>query len=186
MASLPANDQADPQALVRSLWDGSDMAFYTALLENLETVGIHYVTDPLSASTGSHIGTPYPLMRTSQLGYQISVFESDLQQARTILESLLDQEPENAELPEPAADDTARTEETSQPQQASGDEDPTLEIWSGPDDTLAGFVRDALLENEIPLREESSAGLKKIYVPSSDARRAKEIVREVSEASPPQ
>jgi hypothetical protein len=130
-------------------------------------------------------------MPMTQFGYQVAVFESDLEPAREVLESLLDQEPTGPELPESAGDESVLDEsvldgETSPQQQAFSDEGPTLEIWSGRDDELSGFVRDALRENEIALRAESLGSEKKIYVRPSEAPRAKEIVREVTEARPPQ
>jgi hypothetical protein len=184
--SLPADNQAGPRGLATSLWEGGDLAFYSALLENLKAADIRYVTEPLSTSPGMQRGALYPLMPMTQFGYQVAVFESDLEPAREVLESLLDQEPAGPELPESAGDESVLDGETSPQQQAFSDEGPTLEIWSGRDDELSGFVRDALRENEIALRAESLGSEKKIYVRPSEAPRAKEIVREVTEARPPQ
>lgn len=184
-ASLPAEIRSDPRGRVTSLWEGGDLAVYTALLENLKAAGIRYLTDPLSTSTGLQRSAIYPVMAMTQFGYQVAVFQSDLGSARKILESLLAEQPQHLELPEPVEVGTNSAEEMSPQQQAVSDEDPTLEIWSGPDDELSGFVRDALRENEIALRAESLGLEKKIYVRPSDAPRAKEIVHEVTEGSPP-
>jgi hypothetical protein len=47
-------------------------------------------------------------------------------------------------------------------------------------------VTAALQENEIPVRVENDGELTIVYVPHSNAPRAREIVREITEGVPPQ
>jgi hypothetical protein len=62
---------------------------------------------------------------------------------------------------------------------------PTWEVWVGPDDEFASFLQNALRENEILLRVECVDGESRVFVRPCDAPRAKEILRELSEGSPP-
>jgi hypothetical protein len=66
-------------------------------------------------------------------------------------------------------------------------EDATLEVWSGDDSELATMIEASLRENQIHSRtEELAGGARKLFVLPKDEARAREIVREVVEASPPE
>ena len=116
----------------------------------------------------------------ARFGFSVSVLSSDLPVAREILEKLLNQESEDVEIPAfegevSSAGESAVTE----------DQTTTCEIWAGEDGPLAGFLRDALRENEIPVRVQSASSKIRVFVPASAEARAREIIREVVEGAPP-
>jgi hypothetical protein len=61
-----------------------------------------------------------------------------------------------------------------------------VEVWSGEDSDRCQFLIDALHENNISLWLEPTAAGNAIHVAQPDASAAREIVREVTEASPPE
>ncbi len=167
--------------LLVPLWEGEDLALHTSLLEALDEAGIRYFSKPLGIFPGARRWDPYPIRPMTRFGYQVAVLSSNLAQAGEILENLLDEEPQDKELPE--QNDPAEAAPPQAP--ASAAEEPTWEVWSGADEEFAGFLQDALRENEIPLRAESSSGENKVFVRLSDASRAREILRELVEGAPP-
>jgi hypothetical protein len=62
----------------------------------------------------------------------------------------------------------------------------TCEVWSGEDESLAGFLETALRENRIPVRMESHGQRTAIYAPPEEELRAKEIIQEIVEGVPPE
>ena len=76
-------------------------------------------------------------------------------------------------------------------------EEATSEVWAGADSDLAAMIVDSLRENGISSRivlsekreqpaSQAQPQKQKILVVPQDAKRAKEIVREIVEATPPQ
>ena len=65
-------------------------------------------------------------------------------------------------------------------------EDATVEVWSGPDETLAEMISISLRENDIPSRVDELKDSKLVYVQPGDESRAREIVREIVEGVPPE
>jgi hypothetical protein len=61
----------------------------------------------------------------------------------------------------------------------------TLKVWSGSDEKIAQFVMSALRENQIPAHYDTSTMEFVILVAPANQARAREIVREVTEATPP-
>jgi hypothetical protein len=74
-------------------------------------------------------------------------------------------------------------------------EDATAEIWSGDDVDLAAMITSSLRENHIPCRSDSDTpepqsaseemSSTRLFVLPEDEKRAKEIVREIVDAAPP-
>jgi hypothetical protein len=100
--------------------------------------------------------------------------------ARAILEKLLDQEPEDMEIPE---QDRMLPEVANVPR--SENEDLSCEVWTGTDSRLAVFLIEALHENDIPTHAENAAGETRIFVTPSSETRAREIIHEIRDATPP-
>lgn len=162
---------------LQPLWEGEDLALHTSLLETLKRAMIRYFDGPVSLYVD-----PFPGIRPqARFGYKVVVLASDFPAAKQILENLLDEEPnDELELPEQPEPLPA----SAQPRNA-GDEQPTSEVWRGQDEEFSRFLQDALRENDMPLRVTSSGTDTVVFVRPSDAARTKEIVRELSEASPP-
>jgi hypothetical protein len=109
------------------------------------------------------------------------VLSSDLAAAQAILEKLLNEEPADLEIP---AQDEAPPAEP--PLVSVTELHPTIEVWSGMDDRVAQFLTAALQENEIPIHLETVGDLTKVFVSAANEARAREIVREVVDATPPE
>jgi hypothetical protein len=75
---------------------------------------------------------------------------------------------------------------TEAPSSGAADEHPTVSVWAGDEARIVEFLTAALRENEIPIRAVNEDALTVIYVPPSNAPRAREIVREITEGVPPQ
>jgi hypothetical protein len=163
------------------LWEGEDLALHTSLIEALDEAGIRYFSKPLGIFAGARRWDPYPIQPMTHFGYQVAVLSSNLAQAEEIVETLLDEKPQDMELPEQA--DVVET--ASQPA-ASTEEKPTCEIWAGVDERIAQFLTAALKENEITIHLETAGDLTTIFVSATDEARAREIVREVVDATPPE
>lgn len=177
VSKTPANASGSLQ----TLWEGEDLALFENLLDALEGAGIRYFDQPFGIYPGVRRRDPFPVQPLARFGYQVAVLSSDLQRAREILGKLLDEEPEDVELP---AQEEVGTEKAAAaiPQE----EDLTCEVWSGSDESLAEFVESALKENGIPIRLENPDNQREIYVSEANEKRAREIVKEVVEGVPPE
>jgi hypothetical protein len=115
------------------------------------------------------------------------VHQPDLPQAKAILEKLLSEgELADVELPD-AEGETGMGATT--PERQAGEvtaELASVSVWEGDNPRTTDFLMTALRENEIPIRAVNEGGLTIVYVPTSNAERAREIVREIAEGVPPQ
>src|SRR4029077_884179 len=150
VASLPDAQQSHLDTISAGplvpLWEGEDLALHTSLIEALDEAGIRYFSKPLGIFAGARRWDPYPIQPMTRFGYQVAVLSSNLAQAEEILEMLLDEKPQDRELPE--QNDSA---EAAPQAPASAAEDPTYEIWARVDDGIAQFLTAALQENEISI-----------------------------------
>jgi len=162
------------------LWEGVDLALHSSLLQKLDAAGIRYFDEPMGVFPGAKKGDAFPIQPMASFGYQVAILSSNLARARAILEKLLDEEPKDLELPERNEPVKTRAREL-----AAVEEEPTWEVWVGADEEFASFLRDALRENAILLREESLDGESRVLVRPSDASHAKEILRQLTEGAPP-
>jgi hypothetical protein len=98
---------------------------------------------------------------------------------------------------EPVSEEVARTLELPEvvgarelrPDWDPGDwypEDAALEIWAGEQQELGELLAASLGENQIHSRVAESRGAYRLFVLAGDETRAREIVREVIEAVPPE
>jgi hypothetical protein len=179
MSSRPA-----PQDAYVRLWTGENPALHDTLLEQLQSADIPFADQPFGSDQIAPTADPLPIDARPRFGFYVSVPSRHLRQAREILESLLDREDlTNVELP---AFESAPNR--SQPSRSTGteaEELPTVQVWTGTDRQLGQFLTAALDENEIPHRLEKRGSTKTIYVAPSQSARAREIVREITEAAPP-
>lgn len=94
----------------------------------------------------------------------------------------------------PAEDDLPEGEGEHRDFQHWNAEDATVELWTGQDTDLANMIMASLRENQIPCRssrddaefERATQSPERLYVLPEDEARAKEIVREIVDAVPPQ
>jgi hypothetical protein len=183
--NLPGTEEAGtndmrPGTLV-PLWEGEDLALHTTLLEELEAARIRYFDRPIGIFPGVRRWDPFPIQPMTGFGYQVAVLSADLPSAEKILERLRMEKPRDIDLPVSEERRSETTERVADP-----GEETTCEIWRGRDESLAGFLQDALHESEILMRTEIHGAETRIYVRPRDERRAREIVREVVEGAPPE
>jgi hypothetical protein len=163
------------------LWEGENLALHTSLLQELDAAGIRSFSKPMGVFPRARKGDPFPIQPMARFGYQVAVLSSNLPQSKEILEKLLNEEPQDMELPE--QDDSV---EAAPQAPASAAEDPTCEIWAGVDEGIAQFLTAALQENEIPINLDTVGDLTKVLVSTANEARAREIVREIVNAAPPE
>jgi hypothetical protein len=174
-----------PESSYVVLWAGENPALHEALLQELELSGIRYADKPIGEDEIEP--DPLPLDWKPRFGFEVAVHHPDLPKAKEILEKLLSEgKLANVELPAEgeALDDEAVKD---QPQlSGAAEQRATVSVWAGDDVRITEFLTAALRENEIPIRTINDGGLTIVYVPPSNAPRAREIVREISEGVPPQ
>jgi hypothetical protein len=177
MSSSPA---PAPETSFVILWAGEDPSLHSELLEQLDSAGIPYADQSIGSDAVAPTADPLPIDWKPRFGFEVAVATTDLQAARQILEPLLDREPADVELAasEAVSEQVAAAESSSQA--------PTLEVWSSNAPRLTQFVTDALRENEIPVRAESQGENTVVFVSPACEARAREILREVVEATPPE
>jgi hypothetical protein len=169
------------------LWRGKDHAECERVVEALDNAGIPH-SDPDSKSFFSFLPT--------DPNTEIWVSDTDEERARKILvdldglvhpEELTPEETESFALP--VSDGPDRDEQSIPPADLSAtwyEDDPVAEIWNGESEVFADGLIACLREIGIASRKLAEASHWRVVVrPEQDAR-AKEIVREVVEASPPE
>jgi hypothetical protein len=170
-----------PEGSATLLWAGEDPGFHVNLLEKLEAAGIPFRDRPIGDRDSAETSLPLPIDTQARFGFAVLVLSADLDAARAIFEALL-KEGSKSGLELPGGGQTAP--EWRRTFKNMGQE-PTTEVWAGPDPKVAEFVVRALEENEIAVHLETAGELRSIYVGPANETRAKEIVREVREATPP-
>jgi hypothetical protein len=173
---------AVPQGSFVLAWTGEDPALHSALLEQLDAAGIPYSDKRLGDDAVAPTADPLPVYWNPRFGFEVAVLSTDFPAAREIVEKLLAAEPVDMELP--AAEGAADTSVAETPP-ARDDGIPSVEVWSGDHASLRKFLVDALHESEIPLRIEAAGTRALLFVPPKFEARAREIIREVTEAAPP-
>ncbi len=169
-----------PQGSLIILWAGEDPVLHSTLLEELESAGIPYVDKRTGDSQEAPQADILPIDWKARFGFEVAVASSSLAAAEAILEKLLDQEPVDMELV--AEDEGAPA--AAAPAHLS---EATRAVWtgSGGEAERAEFLREALKENEIPVRVEVQGSATTLYVPPEEETLAREIIREIVEGAPP-
>lgn len=190
-ASACSNEPQDPEG-VDLLWTGTDPSASGAIANALDAAKIYFHTS--TREVGPLPGLAMPV-------YAILIRARDQAIAHTALadafRKLNSPAQDAAEL---SADSVFPVHSASQeedddrtafplsdylPEEIHPD-DATAEVWSGSDAVLAQGLNDSLRENGIGcVLDKSEAGMR-IAVRTYDEARAREIIREVVEATPPE
>jgi hypothetical protein len=160
---------------------GEDPSLHASLLEQLQSAEISYSDNAIGDDELAPAADPLPINWKARFGFEVAVHSRDLTAARAILETLLDQEPADLEIP---AQDQAPSAEP--PLVSTTELHPAVAVWSGADDRTAEFLTAAMQENEIPIHLEMAGDQTTVLVSTANEARAREIVREVTEGAPPQ
>ena len=172
---------AGPQGSLIMLWAGEDPALHSALLEELEEAGIPYIDKPTGDDAAAPAADVLPIDWKAKFGFEVAVPSTRIAAAEKILEKLLDEEPVDMEIP---AEDEVGPAAVEMPGHLSA---ATSAVWtgSGEEQERAGFLSEALKENEIPVRVETRGNETTLYVPPEEEMLAREIIREIVEGAPP-
>ena len=169
------------QGSVVLLWAGENPALHSVLLEQLQAAEIPFSDKILGDDEVAPTADPLPIDWKPRFGFEVAVLSTDIPAAKEILEKLLEEEPADLEIPakdEMTGDEPALVVTT--------EKHPAVEVWSGNNDKIAQFLTAAMQENEIPIHLENPGDQTKIYVSAANEERAREIVREIVEAAPPE
>jgi hypothetical protein len=180
-AAFPENARLVP------IWRGRDDAECERVIEALDSAGIPH-TDPDSKSSFSFLPT--------DPSAEIWVSDTDEERAKKILAELDGLVyPEESTSEETASfalresdepDSEERTDELQDLTEEWYEDDPVVEAWNGDSEQLADNLTVCLREIGIASRKLSEVGKWRVVVRPAQESRAKEIVREVVEASPPE
>jgi hypothetical protein len=182
-----ANAPVQEHSGVVTVWTGNDPAEVAAVKEALTNAEIPFVD--LSSNA-------YFILRSMRPKAEICVPINEQEHARTILlgfpsrTDLDELTPEEiASLALPESDDVDHDEAPSDSSDFPldwDDQDHLSEVWRGGSEDLANTLTMCLRENAIPSRKVAAGSDWHLEVPAEQETRAKEIVREVVEASPPE
>ncbi len=169
------------------VWRGTDRADYQNVAEALENAGIPYTKSNSTSLFSS---------RPNEATLEIWVAESAWEKAKEVAVSWDNSLPENltpeqaAELSLPEsdvedADDERAGAHEDMPEYWHEDEE-IAEVWSGGDEEFADTLMACLREIGIPSHKHGDPPRWTLVVPQKQESRAREVIREVVEASPPE
>jgi len=177
---LPLSEQGRKGRL-EVAWRGGDPVAVSRVIAALREAGIWHSVAVTHDYYVFGLAMPYPR-------HEVRVFASEMARAKELLAgiregSTLSEEKRSGPGKASAdADEVTerRTEEPWNPAAA------TAEVWSGQDAALLHVLEDCLRENRIGFRRGGrEPGNMRLSVMPSDEAAAREIIREVREASPP-
>jgi hypothetical protein len=170
-----------------SIWQGKDFAECERAREALESAGIPFTVQDAKSS--------FSFLPTEP-SIEIWVSDADRDKAKKVLldlegrvdpDELTPEEIESLALPESDVSDHDEQSDNEPDLSQEWDEDePVAEVWSGGKEGFADILMACLREVGIASRKLSEEGHWRLVVRPPQESRAKEIVREVVEASPPE
>jgi len=177
--TIPANGR------IVAVWRGTDPGECEKVRVALENASVPYTRADSKSLFGS---------RPNESTLEIWVSEEDREKADQVVLDLDDRlfpeelTPEQAaELTLPESEEPDGDGESPEDVWEEWDEDePVAEVWIGDNEELADSLSVCLREVGIASRKLSEGGVWRLVVRAEHESRAKEIVREVVEASPPQ
>lgn len=162
------------------IWRGGDPLAVSEVISALRDAGIRHHVQPTNEHLVFELGMPRPK-------YAVRVFASDAARAKELIADIRESLPF-------ALDETEEHDHEPEhsPSLASGPEHEwnsaaaTVELWSGEDRALAELLEACLRENRIGVRrEDAEPGTLRLRIMPADELAAREIIREVREATPP-
>jgi hypothetical protein len=171
----PLDEQQRNERIV-VIWRGGDPLAVSEVISALRDAGIRHHVQPTNEHMVFELGMPRPK-------YAVRVFFSDSAKAKELIADVRESSPF-------ALDETNQQEQAVA--QASGPlhqwnpAAATVETWSGEDGALADLLEACLRENRIGVRREGAGpGRLRLLIMPADEPAAREIIREVREATPP-
>jgi hypothetical protein len=171
-------DERQRNERIELVWRGGDPGAVSEVIHTLRDAGIRHHVQATNDHLVFELGMPRPK-------YAVRTFASDAARAKELLGDIREASPfVGMEASALALGDEPM--EQSAPRHEWKPGAASVEIWSGEDAALAQLLQDCLRENSIGVRcEGQSPGAMRLRVMPADEARAREIIREVREASPP-
>jgi len=159
------------------VWRGGDPLAVSDVVTRLREAGIRHHVQATNDHLVFELGMPRPK-------YAVRVFESDVAKATELLADIRESLPFGLSFtPVPEEEPTALPPRSSHAWNPAA---ATVEIWDGEDASLAELLEACLRENLIGVRRAGrEPGTLRLFVTARDEAAAREIVREVHEATPP-
>jgi hypothetical protein len=172
-APVPTEENREPLAM---LWRGQDPVAFSAILSALADAAIPY-REAQSRDYAACLSQPLALSFYGLPHWQILVHPSDLSAARAIVEDALSPIPAGPvelDSEEKGTDGNSRIADAVP---LGGETQTPLCIWSAKDASQGHYLRDTLLENDVPCWTISgSSGEIRLLVQREDEARARDIL----------
>jgi hypothetical protein len=176
---LPLSDR-DRNERIEVVWRGGDPLAVSEVIHILRDAGIRQHVQPTNDHFVFELGIPRPK-------YVVRTFASDAAKAKALLAGIYETSPFVSMEPSALALAQEPAEEHPSVRHAWRPAAATVEIWSGEDAALAKLLGDCLEENRIGVRRGGrEPGIMRLSVMPQDEAAAREIVREIIEAVPPE
>jgi hypothetical protein len=171
----PLNDKERKES-IEIVWRGGDPVAVSNVIARLREAGIQHHVQASSDHLVFDLAMPRPK-------YLVRVFTSDLPKVTGLLAGIEDSPFFGNEI---SPDFSEKVDmPVNLPRESWNPAAATAEIWSGRDAALAKLLEDCFFENRIPYRRQGLApGMLRYLVLPSDESAAREIIREVLEATP--
>jgi len=172
----PLDEQQRNEKIV-IIWRGGDPLAVSEVINRLREAGIRHHVHATNDHLVFELGMPRPK-------YAVRVFVSDAPRAAQLVAEIRESLPFGLSFEPPPEEKAAPLPERSLHywNRAAA----TTEIWTGEDTSLAQLLEACLRENRIGVRREGrEPGTLHLFVMLSDEAAAREIIREVREATPP-
>ena len=172
----PLSDK-ERQESIEVVWRGGDPVAVSNVIAILRDVGIQHHVQASSDHLVFELAIPRPK-------YLVRVFASDLPKVTELLAGIEDSPFFGNEI---SPDFRAMVDMPENlPRRSWNPTAATAEIWSGRDAALAKLLEDCFFESRIPYRRQGIApGMLRYFVLPSHESAAREIIREVTQATPP-
>jgi len=172
-------DERQRKERIELVWRGGDPGAVSQVIETLRDAGIRHHVQPTSEHLVFELGMPRPK-------YAVRTFASDAARAKELLAGIYDTSPFVSMKPSALALAQEQLDER-RPAATNGNlAVATVEVWNGDDEALAQLLEDCLNENRLTVRRQGiPPGILRLLVAPANEAFAREIIREVREASPP-
>jgi hypothetical protein len=172
----PLDDKQKRERIVM-VWRGGDPLAVSEVVNRLRDAGIRHHVHATKDHLVFELGIPRPK-------YAVRVFESNVPKATELLAGIRESLPFGLSFtPVPEQEPAAPLPRSQGSWNVAA---ATIEVWSGEDAPVAELLEACLSENQIGVRRTGlEPGTLRLFVMSGDEAAAREIIREVREATPP-
>jgi hypothetical protein len=160
------------------IWRGGDPLAVSEVISALRDGGVRHHVQPTNEHMVFELGMPRPK-------YAVRVFSSDAAKAKELLADIRESSPFALDQTEDLEYETLKRQAYA-PEHEWNPSAATVEIWSGEDGALCELLEACLRENRIGVRREGAEpGPLRLLIMPADEPAARQIIREVREATPP-